>query len=118
MKKKKFLGRLGEEIAIEYLKGCEYEILEKNYYTRHGEIDIVGKSYLNEIVFIEVKTRSNLKYGRPAEAVNTQKLQHMKFAANVYLQSKKIKNIDIRFDVIEVLVRNGKIIINHIKQII
>ena len=89
---KKELGNIGEQIAVEYLEKNNYQILKRNFYCRQGEIDIIAKDK-KEIVFIEVKTRSNLKYGRPAEAVNTQKLQHMKL---LYLFQDWLKFMDYR----------------------
>jgi len=110
-------GRKGENIAEEYLKDKKYKIVCKNFYTRRGEIDIIAQKD-NYLVFVEVKTRKNYKYGTPAMAVNTTKIKHMKFAAKVFLLLNKFNKYSIRFDVIEIMVRNGKYIINHIKQII
>ena len=68
MNTRKF-GIIGEKIAQGYLINKGYEILESNYYTRRGEIDIIAKIN-NTISFVEVKTRNNLEYGSPAMAVN------------------------------------------------
>ena len=68
MNKRKF-GIIGEKMAQKYLKDNKYEIIENNYYTRNGEIDIIA-SKNNYIIFVEVKTRTNEKYGRASEAVN------------------------------------------------
>lgn len=114
---KKELGKLGEKIATEYLEKNKYQILKRNFYCRHGEIDIVAKDK-NEIVFIEVKTRSNRNFGRPSEAVNRIKQKHMYKSAKYFLYKANCLNYLIRFDVIEILLENGKFDINHIKQII
>ena len=116
MNKRKF-GIIGEKIAQKYLKDNEYEIIENNYYTRNGEIDIIA-SKNDYIVFVEVKTRTNEKYGKPSEAVNKIKKIHMKKSAAIFLKENNFSKFTIRFDVIEVYIINGKCKINHIKQII
>ena len=73
---KKEFGNKGEDIAIEYLEKRGYIILERNFYCRQGEIDIIAKDK-NEIVFIEVKSRSSIQYGCPSEAVNKQKIKEL-----------------------------------------
>jgi len=116
MNKRKF-GIIGEKMAQKYLKDNKYEIIENNYYTRNGEIDIIA-SKNNYIIFVEVKTRTNEKYGRAGEAVNKIKKIHMKKSAAIFLKENNFSRFTIRFDVIEVYMINGKCKINHIKQII
>ena len=115
MNNRKF-GIIGEKIAQDYLRNQGYEILETNFYTKRGEIDIIAQKD-KCIVFIEVKTRTNLKYGTPAMAVNSVKKEHIKFAAKIFLALNKVKEAEIRFDVIEVLIINGKCEINHLEGI-
>lgn len=115
MNNKKF-GIIGEKIAQKYLKNKGYEILQNNFYTRKGEIDIISK--INDtIVFIEVKTRNNLEYGTPAMAINKTKMNHIRNSAKIFIHLNKLYNSNIRFDVIEVIIKNGKCKINHIKDI-
>lgn len=116
MNKRKF-GIIGEKMAQKYLKDNKYEIIENNYYTRNGEIDIIA-SKNNYIIFVEVKTRTNEKYGRASEAVNKIKKIYMKKSAAIFLKENNFSRFTIRFDVIEVYMINGKCKINHIKQII
>ena len=116
MNKRKF-GIIGEKMAQKYLKDNKYEIIENNYYTRNGEIDIIA-SKNNYIIFVEVKTRTNEKYGRASEAVTKIKKIHMKKSAAIFLKENNFSRFTIRFDVIEVYIINGKCKINHIKQII
>lgn len=113
---KKELGNIGEQIAVEYLEKNNYKILKRNFYCKHGEIDIIAKEN-QEIVFVEVKTRSGIDFGQPSEAVNGVKLKHMYRAAKYFLYKSNCMNCFIRFDVIEVLVEDGKFNVNHIKQI-
>lgn len=104
-------GRLGEEIALKYIVSKGGKIIEKNYKTKIGEIDLIAK--LNgEIVFVEVKSRSNINYGYPSEAVNYKKRKKITTVAKFYILDNSLQNISIRFDVIEVYLSDRKI--NHI----
>ena len=115
MNKRKY-GIIGEKIAQSYLINKDYEIIETNYYTKRGEIDIICKKD-NCIVFVEVKTRSGLKFDTPAMAVNYTKKKRIKSVAKMYLYLNKLNHSEIRFDVVEVFISNGKCNINHIEGI-
>ena len=67
-------GKLGEDAACKYLKKQNYQILERNYRKRYGEIDIIAQKS-NKLIFAEVKTRSGERYGTPSEAVTFSKQQ-------------------------------------------
>jgi putative endonuclease len=95
------LGQWGESRAADYLSGKGYKIVARNVRTEYGEIDLVA-SQGNEIVFVEVKTRSSLNYGYPEEAVTEQKKQHLVDAAQAYLQSQEPGEVMWRIDVIAV----------------
>lgn len=113
MNKRRF-GIIGEKIAQDYLRNKGYEILETNYYTKRGEIDIIVKNGYY-IIFVEVKTRTTLKFGTPAMAVNSIKRKHIKRVAKTFLYLKNLHQYDVRFDVVEVFIINGKCEINHIE---
>ena len=66
------LGKEGETRAVEFLWKKGYRILERNFRTKRGEIDIIARNR-KEIIFVEVKTRKNLDYGFPSESVNDNK---------------------------------------------
>ncbi len=117
MSDNKVIGELGERIAINYISELKYDVLEKNFRCRNGEIDIIAKDK-EIIVFIEVKTRRSLNYGRPAEAVNSSKVKHLVSVAQYYLYRKHLKNCCIRFDVIEVFLIDGKCTLNHLKNVV
>lgn len=111
------IGKIGENLACEFLKKEKYIIIERNFRCRQGEIDIISTDIASrELVFLEVKTRTSLKYGNAAEAVDTLKRQHIYKCVEYYIYKNKIKNIPIRLDVIEIYIREGKFKINHIKQ--
>lgn len=109
-------GIIGEKIAQGYLVNKGYEIIESNFYTKRGEIDIIAKKE-KCIFFVEVKTRSNLKFGTPAMAVNTNKQKNIKSTAKIFLHLNKLYGYEVKFDVIEVFINNGKCEINHIEAI-
>lgn len=116
---KQALGVFGEDKACNYLIQNNYNIIERNFRCKQGEIDIIAKDLSkNELVFIEVKTRSSFQYGTPAQSVNNIKKRHIICASKYYLFKNHIKDVFIRFDVIEVFIENYKFKLNHIKQII
>ena len=102
---KKEFGNTGEDIATEYLEKQGYIILERNFYCKQGEIDIIAKDK-NEVVFVEVKSRSNVGYGLPSEAVTKQKIKHLCRAARYFLYKNKMFNEFIRFDVVEISIKS------------
>lgn len=111
-------GKLGEQIAEKYLRKNNYNLLEKNFYCKQGEIDIIAEEKSKqEIVFIEVKTRGTLKYGLPKEAVTETKRKHMYRSSKYYLYKTNRLDNFVRFDVIEVIIKGGKCMVNHIKNI-
>ncbi len=117
MYKRHEIGRLGEKLAIKYLKQNNYKIIQQNFRCKQGEIDIIANNE-GKIIFIEVKTRTNLKFGRASEAVTYIKKNHIVKTAKYYLYINNIKNFNIRIDVIEIYISSNKYEINHIKQVI
>lgn len=114
---KQRIGKLGEDISCKYLKENNYRIICRNFTCRQGEIDIIAKdNNKKELVFIEVKTRSNFKYGKPCEAVNKEKKKHIYEAGKYYIYKNRIRNLAIRLDVIEIYIKNGTYQINHIEK--
>ncbi|MBO5927577.1 MAG: YraN family protein [Clostridia bacterium] len=108
---KKFLGRVGENKAAEYLIKLGYRVIAKNFKTHLGEIDIVvldGET----VVFVEVKTRSTDAFGLPSEAVNFKKREKYFKVSEQFLIKNKLLEKQVRFDVVEI--QNGEI--NHIKD--
>ena len=110
-------GSEGEKIATNYLEQKGYTILERNFSCKQGEIDIIALDN-QEIVFIEVKTRTNTNYGLASEAVNKQKKKHLIKAIKYYIHIRNLENEYIRIDVIEIYIKNRKVYVNHIKQAI
>lgn len=117
MYKRHETGKIGEDISVKYLEQIGYMIIERNFECRQGEIDIIAKDK-NKYVFIEVKTRSSVSYGKPKEAVDTTKKKHIYRSAEYYVYLKHLENEPVRIDVIEVYKKKEKYILNHIKQAI
>lgn len=104
-------GDLGECIAYEYLLKKGAELLESKYKIKSGEIDLIVKID-NEIVFIEVKSRTNIKFGTPSQAVNHKKIKKIVDTSKYYILKNNLYDIPIRFDVIEIYLNDNRI--NHI----
>ena len=113
MAKHNQLGILGEELAVQFLQKQGYIIIETNWQQHKFEIDIIAQDK-NEIVFVEVKTRSTAYFGEPEEAVTITKQNHLIDGADFYLQEKEI-DLEARFDVVSVIISNTTEI-NHIKD--
>ncbi len=114
-------GRTGEEIARRHLKRRLYRIIETNYRSRYGEIDIIARRG-NIIVFIEVKARSGKLLGEPFEAVGPRKQLQIRRMAAMWLaqhqHDERIGSCEFRFDVISVLLaeNGGAREFRHIKD--
>jgi putative endonuclease len=108
------LGQKGEEFATGFLDSKGYSILERNYRTKIGEIDIIAAKH-ETLVFCEVKTRQGNRFGLPVEAVTPKKQATIRTVAEIYLSSLKSfqKYDEVRFDVIAITVADGSFNINH-----
>lgn len=107
------IGMIGEEAVALYLGRIGCRILDRNYRTRRGEIDIIFVE--NEVlVFGEVKTRNSTYFGNPAQAVDSKKMARIICLAKNYLSSKGSLDYPVRFDVFEVYFKENKI--KHIRN--
>lgn len=93
------IGKIGEDLAAQYLLSQGYEIVDRNFRTAHGELDLVAKDR-DQFVFVEVKTRTSQNFGYGEYAVNRKKLNAMIFAAETYLDEKQRAADNWRLDVI------------------
>ncbi len=117
MSTKKEIGRFGEEIAEDFLKRKKYKILEKNFQNRFGEIDIIAKDK-NQLVFVEVKLKTNPYFGLPEEEFNFYKKKKLKKTIKSYLMEKKIKDENWRVDLIAIeFKKNIKPVIRHYQAV-
>lgn len=100
-------GRYGEEAAVIFLKKRGWNILERNFHTRYGEIDIIAE-HETFIVFVEVKTRLDDSLFLPREAVDIKKQSKLILTAKIYLSTHDIGTLQPRFDVIEVIAKKKR----------
>lgn len=113
MDRRSKFGHWGEEKAAEYLAKIGYKLVAKNYRCPHGEIDLI-MTRREQLIFVEVKARKSLAFGRPAEAVTKQKQEKIKITALHFLQKHTISYHKLSFDVMELYYVENKLVINHI----
>ena len=108
------LGKLGEELAAEYLIRKGYQILERNWHSGHKEIDIIALCD-NILVIVEVKTRRSDEFGEPDIAVGKDKQRMLIWAADAYVRFKNL-DVDVRFDIISIVFTDSEPQIEHIED--
>lgn len=115
MQHKKTLGFKGEQYARQFLQKKQYDILDENWVHDRAEIDLIAY-YKNELIFIEVKTRSKKLFGNPEDFVDEVKEQNIIRAAEAYIELVDFKG-SIRFDIIAIIFNHNKVIeIKHIED--
>lgn len=105
-------GKIGEALAREYLKKHGYQILETNWRWKRDEIDIIAEND-DYVIIVEVKTRTTNYWGEPEVFVTKQKQKFMVRAADAYIEQTD-SDKEVRFDIIAVLMAQGKHKIHHI----
>ena len=108
------LGKMGEDLAVDYLTNKGYQILERNWHSGHKEIDIVA--LIDDVLaIVEVKTRKSDDYGEPDIAVGLNKQRLLIWAADAYVRHKNL-DVDVRFDIISIVFTDGEPQIEHIED--
>ncbi len=108
-------GKKNEELAIGFLKRLGYRVLERNFRTPMGEVDIIARDG-DTLVFVEVKARRSSRYGHPKFAVTPTKQRHLSIAALTYLKKTGNGNTRARFDVITVRYAGDMPTLEHFKN--
>jgi putative endonuclease len=108
------LGKLGEELAVDFLEKNGYEILETNWTFQKAEVDIIAKKD-TILAVIEVKTRSSIDFGLPQEFVKPKKIQLLVKAINEYVTQNDI-DVDVRFDIVAIHKENNGFILEYIED--
>ena len=107
-----WLGKLGEQLAAQYLRKAGYKILYRNFKSKKGgEIDLVCR-HRDTLVFVEVKTRTSDLFGRPIHAVDQEKRNRIRKGALAWIHELERQDVPLRFDVVEILVKEGRPEIN------
>jgi len=112
---RQILGREGERIAENYLKEKGYRLVERNYRCPMGELDLIALDR-RVIVFIEVKTRSDFRFGVPTESVHPRKQRKMIQAALYFLSRHRLHHREARFDVVGVSLAKGRPEVEHVQN--
>jgi putative endonuclease len=108
MGKKQLIGALGEDFVAKYLVEKNYQILDRNWRIREGEIDLVAISEFGVVVFIEVKTRTSIAFGHPLEAITREKAYRLQRLALAWLTVNHRWGFEYRIDAAAVLISGGK----------
>ena len=108
-------GAWGEELALHYLTRRGFALIERNYRTRYGELDLILRDG-NTLVFAEVKLRRGVAFGDPLEAVTPRKQAAIRALAEQYLSEREPHFDALRFDVVGILIGQGQPRIAHIKD--
>ncbi len=108
-------GVIGERIAAAYLRCKGFSLVERNYRSRFGEIDVIMRRG-DTVLFVEVKTRGKDPLGTPAEAVDFYKQKRLIKTAEFYIIERRLGDVDIRFDVVEVELYRFHLRVRHIEN--
>lgn len=108
------LGNIGEDIAVNFLKKANYIILNRNWRYQKAEIDIIAK-HNNNLIIVEVKTRSNNYFTNPEDAINAKKIKLLALAAEAYLLKMNL-DLEIQFDVISIIKNKTITEIKHMQN--
>jgi putative endonuclease len=101
LNRQQFFGKKSESIAAKFLKKQGYKILEQNYRSKLGEIDIIAKDK-STLVFVEVKARRSRQFGNPKWAITPKKKRKISMVALLYLKTTRQIGVKARFDVVSI----------------
>src|SRR6478672_5340092 len=108
------LGKLGEELAVDFLQKNGYAILETNWTFQKAEVDIIAQKG-DVLAVVEVKTRSSIDFGLPQDFVKPKKIQLLTKAINEYVVSNDL-DVNVRFDIIAIHRKNNEFLIEHLED--
>ncbi|OGS80894.1 MAG: hypothetical protein A3G95_00895 [Flavobacteria bacterium RIFCSPLOWO2_12_FULL_31_7] len=108
------LGKIGEEIAVDFLVEKGYEILEANWVFQKAEVDIIAQKG-NVLAVVEVKTRSSIDFGSPQDFVKPKKIKLLVKAINEYVISNDLE-VEVQFDIIAIHAKENQFEIEHLKD--
>jgi len=106
------LGKKGEQLAVDFLIGQGYQILERNYRFDKAEVDIIAQKE-NILAIIEVKTRSTSDYGNPQDFVKPKQIKNLVKAVDAYIILHDL-DVDVRFDIVAITKSQGPFNVEHL----
>jgi putative endonuclease len=102
------LGALGEQLAVDHLTALGWQVLDRNWRCRWGELDVVAvEPHRGMLVFVEVKTRSSDRFGGVEQAVTPQKVRRLRRLAGLWLSAHRGSWAELRIDVVGIRVGRG-----------
>ena len=107
-------GKVAEDVAVDFLLKNGYEILERNWFSHHHEIDVVAKKN-KMVIFVEVKSLASSFIREPYMAVDRNKQMRLISAANAYIRTRNIDD-EVRFDIISIIMAPTETKIEHIEN--
>ncbi len=111
------IGRYGEDVAVRYLQESGMTIVDRNWRCNYGEIDIVAREG-STFVACEVKTRSSMAFGHPAEAITDRKLRRMRHLVVRWLNAHAVHAPSVRVDVVTIVQQpSGRPVIEHLRGV-
>jgi putative endonuclease len=111
------LGRKGEQLAADFLADSGLQVVERNWRCSQGEIDLVARDG-DELVFVEVKTRSSLGYGHPLEAITVAKLARLRRLAGAWCAAHPGQHGLVRIDAVAIVAPTfGAVVVEHLKRV-
>ncbi|MGL4339495.1 MAG: YraN family protein [Rhodoglobus sp.] len=117
MAAKNTLGAQGEAIAARYLEHAGFVIIDRNWRCHQGEIDLIARDG-DELVFVEVKTRSSVLFGHPLEAITARKLSRLKRLAAAWCEQNPGDHSRIRIDAVGIIVPpTGDVEVEHLERV-
>lgn len=108
------LGKLGEEMAVDFLRQNGYQILETNWVFQKAEIDIIARKH-RTLAIVEVKTRSSTDFGLPQDFVKSRKIQLLVKAVNEYVAVNDL-DVEVRFDIVAISKGGDGFHIEHLED--
>lgn len=115
MDQRKQTGRHGEDIAVSFLIGKGYQIIERNWHCVAGELDLIAADS-DTLVFVEVRTRRGSRFGLAEESITAAKQARLIELAQTYLQEKAMPTPRWRIDVVAIRMGRGRPQVNHIEN--
>jgi putative endonuclease len=117
MRRTAALGRAGEDLAAEHLRSLGYEVIDRNWRCREGELDLIAIDD-GVLVACEVKTRRSVRFGSPIEAVTPTKLLRLRGLAQAYLAAHDVAVRGVRIDVVGILALPGaQVRVTHLRGV-